>query len=161
MRRGFWDAVSSLIRDRAPWRAVSSPESQTCFHICRELFPPKSLLSHLIHINKSVHGDDFDTDVLVKLSLSLEINKLWHSSYLQLRGLEFLKEEPWQQRGLQMGDRSPPQTPLKERGRLCERQDSRSLERDPCGSLIKRLPSMPPPRDGLEAPQRKLAIYCT
>lgn len=38
-----------------------------CSHACTEFFLSESLLSHLIHINKSIHGDNLNADVFVKL----------------------------------------------------------------------------------------------
>lgn len=46
---------------------ILAREAEVCFHRCKELFLPESFLSHLIHINKRVHGDNLNTDVFVKL----------------------------------------------------------------------------------------------
>lgn len=86
------DVLSSLIQMHPHGNCIPAREANVCFHKRRELFLLESFLSCLIPINKRVHGDNLNTDVFVKsVSFFLEINKLWHSSHLQLQGLGSLK----------------------------------------------------------------------
>lgn len=113
--RDFCAVVAGPMQDTAYGMLQLHQRTFSRFPICTESFLPESLLSHLIHLNKSVHGDHFNTDVSVtRLSLPFsffpEIKELWHFSYLLPQGLEFLKAELCQQHGPQMGGGSALQT---------------------------------------------------